>query len=285
MSTRCEIAQSAGSFLALPGELRNRILRYVVTQPEPVALRYRDAPFSIDVNILYTCKQLRDEARSFLYDENVFEIEVDGQGLTASLHFSRRHSICEYRSPEAITEVSDLFLKTFRNFRFRLLDARWPDSLRRTIKYIEPCLANKRLTVILPPGRRPRNDRRYPVIGNPLASFSILRCASFEVVSSDGSRNDPQFSQLIELVTSDREPIDMAQQYYDIQRSMRAVDKMLLPSDNLLRDFNDLRNELSDHVRQICDSVNRSDQDAFLLIRARFEDLYCQIRDLENSTS
>lgn len=288
-SPQHESSQPLSRLLELPGELRNRILRYIVTQSEPITLRHREATFTIDVKILTTCKQLRDEASSLLYHENLFEIEIDSLGSITSLHFSKYQSICEYRTEEAVTEVSALFLDRFSHFQFRLIDARRPDSLRKAIERIEHGLNNKHITVILPPrnpGRGPTPPsatriRNYPQIVSPLSPFSALRCASFLVLNDDASPADAQFGTLIDLVTSNRPPIRMAQKYHDVQRSARAVDKMLLPSGDLVRDFKKLRTVLFGHVRELCQSVNKSDQDAFVIACEKFESCYRQIEDLQ----
>jgi len=283
--------RSRSRLLQLPGEVRNQILRHVVTQPEPIALRRPDSPFSIDVSVLYTCKQLRDEARFFLYHENIFEIEIDSLGTITSLHFSKLHSICEYRAEEAIREVSVTFLERFSRFQFRFQDARRLDSLRRAMGYIKHCFKDKHVTVILPSPKpvRAGNDpltaamrlRKYPQLHSPLLPFSLLRCASFSV-RSDGPDHDPtQHEKLVDLVTSDRPMIDMARLYEDVQRSARAVDKMLVPTYVSTEGFDILRVDVFESMWTMCESASRSDQDAFLLQAEKFEDCYRCIQELQ----
>ncbi|KAK5062469.1 hypothetical protein LTR84_004541 [Exophiala bonariae] len=291
VSPQHEVTQPLSRLLELPGELRNRIVRYVVTQPYPIALRQdqEEAPFTIDVRILYTCKQLRDEASSFLHDENIFEIEVDSHGSVTSLHFTKYHSICEYRAQEVVSEVSALFLDRFSHFQFRLLDTRSPDSLRKAIQRIAYSLNNKHITVI-PPRRNPTRRataalatrvRDYPQIDSPLSPFSTLRCASFSVLDHNGSVADADFGTLIDLVTSGRPPICMAQKYNDVERSARAVDKMLILPGDLLQDFGKLRTVLFKHLRELCQCANKSDQDTFMIACERFESCYRQIQELQ----
>lgn len=274
--------------LQLPAELRNQILRYVVTQPEPIALHELGAPFTINVNILSTCRQLRDEARYFLYHENVLGIGIDSRGSVSSLLFSRSHSICEYRAEEPVAEASALFLDRFSHFQIRLLNRSRPDSLRMAIKRIERGFKTKHITVVLPP-RNPVQPlmtpsatpfRNYPQIFNPLLPFATLRCASFNVLRSDGSPANSHFGTMIDLVTSERPSIDMAQKYHDVQRSARAVQRMLLPPSDLLQHFDVLCTALFEHVRELCQSANASDQDAFVIACEKFECCYRQLQDL-----
>lgn len=281
--------QAPSPLLQLPGELRNQILRYVVTQPEPIALRRARSPFSIDLSILSCCRQLRDEATGFLYQENVFEVEVDSHGLVTSLHFSKHHLICEYRAEEAVAEISKVFLEKFARFQFRFRDTRTPDSLRGAIKRIAPRLSNKHLTIILPPPRDHRRmptagttrPRAYPNIVNPLSPFSLLRCASLAVIEDHANYAKSQHEKLIDLVTSGRPSIDMTQQYNDLQRSARAVDRMLMPPVHSLGDYELLRQALFEHMHESCEHANRSDQDAFLQAVGRFEDCYRQMQELQ----
>ncbi len=283
-----EALQPLSSLLQLPAELRNQILRYLVTQPEPITLYNPDSPFTINVNILYTCRQLRTEATWFLLHKNVFEIAIDSRGPVVSLLFSKYHSVCEYRADEAVAEVSTLFLDRFSHFQFRLPNNRRPDSLRRTMKRIEQGLNNKHVTVVLPPRSLAQSlvppsatrSRNYPHIDNPLSPFSALRCASFNVLDGIASLANAQFGVLIDLVRSDRPPIDMAQRYHDLQRSARAVDRMLPPSSELVEEFGLLHTALVEHVWEACQAANKSDQDAFIMSCERFEDCYRQIQDL-----
>src|SRR4051812_21365201 len=91
--------------------------------------------------------------------------------------------------------------------------------LLKAIKRIEHDLNNKHITVVLPPRNPARSPspplatrlNNYPQIDSPLSPFSVLRCASFNVLNSDASPADAQFDTLIDLVTSNRPPIDMAQ--------------------------------------------------------------------------
>lgn len=288
-SPQPETSQTPREFLQLPGELRNRILRYIVTQPEPITLRHAEAPFTIAINILYTCRQIKEEACSLLYHENVFEIEIDSLGSITSLHFSKYQSLSEYRGEEAVAEVGSVFLDRFSRFQFRLLDARRPDSLRKAIKRIEHSFNNKHVTVILPPPNSTRSlgppsairPHNYPQINSPLSLFSTLRCASFHVFNSDASSADWQFKSLIDLVKSQRPRIDMAQKYYDVQRSARTVDRMLLRSSDLTRDFELLRTALFEQMREVYENASKSDQDAFVGACETFESCYHQIQELQ----
>lgn len=288
-SLQQETPQTPSELLQLPGELRNRILRYIVTQPTPITLRHAEAPFTIAINILYTCRQLKEEACSLLYHENVFEIEIDSLGSITSLHFSKYQSLSEYRGEEAVTDIGSVFLDRFSRFQFRLLDARRPDSLRKAIKRIEHSFNNKHITVILPPRNSTRSLipppairlRNYPQINSPLSPFSTLRCASFHVFNSDASSADGQFGTLIDLVKSHRPRIDMAQKYNDVQRSARTVDRMLLRSSDMTMDFELLRTALFEQMREVYENASKSDQDAFSVACETFEGYYHQIQDLQ----
>jgi hypothetical protein len=253
-------------------------------------LRCGDATWAIDLNVLYTCKQLNCEATSILHHRNTLEVEIDSMGTVASLHFSKHHSICEYRAPEAITEVASLFLEKFQHFQFRFLDARRPDSLRKAIKLVQRSLVQKHVTVIAPSPRLPRLatqlsthrlNSRYPRVDSALSCFSILRCASFSVRTTDPDQDPADYHHLVDLVTGDRPQCDMVEMYYDLQRSVRAVDKMLLPSSASLPRFDMLYLQLLEHMRDMSQSANRSEQDAFLRQCKEFEDCYCQIQELD----
>jgi len=291
-SSQDEILQSRSRLLQLPGEVRNQILRHVVTQPEPIALRRLGSSFTIDVNVLHTCRQLRDEARFFLYNENTLEIEIDSLRMITSLHFSKRHSICEYRAEEAIAEVSVTFLERFSRFQFRFLDARRLGSLHRAIGCIKHCFKDKHVTVILPLPKSARAGddplvlaaprlRKYPQLHSPLLPFSLLRCMSFSVRSEDPDYDPTQHEKLVDLVMSDRPIVDMARLYEDAQRSARAVDRMLVPIYVSAQGFDTLRVDVFESMWTMCESAGRSDQDAFLLQAERFENCYRHIQELQ----
>ncbi|KAJ9617251.1 hypothetical protein H2200_000972 [Cladophialophora chaetospira] len=283
-----EATQQQCRLLRLPAELRIQILRYLVTQTEPITLHQPDAPFTIDVNILSTCRQLRDEARPFLYRGNVLDIGIDSRGSVSSLLFSRSHSICEYRAEEAVNEVSGLFLDRFSRFQIRLLNRSRPDSLRMAIKRIEHGFKSKHVTVVLPsrtPGQLPMMQpgprfRLYPQLSNPLLPFATLRCASFNVLYSDASPANVQFGGMMDLVTSNRPCIDMSQRCHDVHRSARAVQRILLPASNLFHEFDKLCTALFEHVWELCQCANKSDQDAFVIACEKFDYCYCQLMEL-----
>ncbi|KAK4496542.1 hypothetical protein PRZ48_012522 [Zasmidium cellare] len=63
----------------LPGELRNRIYRYVLLKPEDAAGNDRiivDATGYDRPGVVSTCKQIRKETLKIFYSENAFHIEV-----------------------------------------------------------------------------------------------------------------------------------------------------------------------------------------------------------------
>jgi hypothetical protein len=281
--------QSRSRVLLLPGELRNQILRYVVTQSEPLDLCNLRTPFNIDVSVMYVCKQLRDEARFFLYHENTLELGIESMGTVTSLHFSRHHSMCEYRAEEAVRDISSVFLERFLHFQFRFVDARFLGSLRRTISAIKHYFRNKHIKVILPPPKErgtayqaatlPRVSL-YPYINSPLSCFSLIRCASLSVSSPVFNYNLNQYKKLIELVTSNRPVLDMTREYEDAQCSARNVDRMLVP-DGCFQDYERLGDQVFERLAAMCESANRSDQDAFLIEQEEFERCYREIKELQ----
>lgn len=58
--------------LALPGEIRNRIYRYVLLKPKPFAVRLQFSPR--DTALLLVNKQVYREASTIFYYENTFRI-------------------------------------------------------------------------------------------------------------------------------------------------------------------------------------------------------------------
>ncbi len=206
--------------LQLPFELRSQILRLVVTQAEPIDLCSLEAPFSIDLRVMYVCNQLRDEARPLLYEENTLGVGIESTGQVAFLHFSRYHSLCEYRTQEAVADIVSVFLERFSRFQFRFsVNARNMASLHTAMKAIQYCFLDKHITVILPLQKRFRVARQtptsatvpfYPRAHNLLSSFSIIRCSSFAITSVFADFDLSQHEKLIRLVTSNEPIIDTA---------------------------------------------------------------------------
>lgn len=287
--SRDSTPQSRSRLLQLPGELRNQILRYVVTQPEPLDLCNLKAPFNIDVSVMYVCKQLRDEARSFLYHENTLEVGIESMGTVTSLHFSRHHSMCEYRGEEAVKDISSVFLERFSHFQFRFADARKLGSLRRVISAIKHYFHDKHIKVILPPPKERRTAHQaatlqrvslYPRINSPLSCFSLIRCASLSIISTVFNYDLTQHKMLIELVTSNKPVLDMTRGYEDAQCSARKVVRMLVP-DGFFQDYERLGDQVFERLAAMCESVNRSDQDAFLVEQEEFESCYRETEELQ----
>ena len=275
--------------LQLPGELRNQILRLIVTQPEPLELCNLKASFDIEVSVMYVCKQLRDEARSFLYHENTLEVGIESMGIVTSPHFSRHHSMCEYRAEEAVKDVSSVFLERFSHFQFRFADARKLGSLRGAISAIKHHFHDKHIKVILPPPKGPRTAHQaatlprvslYPRINSPLSCFSLIRCASLSITSTVFNYDPTQHKKLIELVTSNRPVLDMNQEYEAAQCSARNVTRMLVP-DGFFQDYERLGYQVFKRLAAMCESANSSDQDAFLDEQEEFERCYREIEELQ----
>ena len=221
--------------LQLPFELRSQILRFVVTQAEPIDLWTPEAPFSIDVRVIHVCRQLREEARPLLYDENTLQISIESRGKITSLHFSRHHLLCEYDSQETVEDIISTFLGRFSHFRFRFHEnARILFSLYKAITAIQSCFKDKHVKVMLPP--RKENDALarhraavlargagYPRVNGLLSCFSIIRCRSFSVISPDVDHDLNQYEQLIELVTSNRPVVDMTLEFEQAQCVQQGV--------------------------------------------------------------
>ena len=73
-----------------------------------------------------------------------------------------------------------------------------------------------------------------------------------------------QHKKLIELVTSNRPVLDMTREYEDAQCSARNVVRMLVP-EGFSQDYERLGDQVFERLAAMCESANRSDQDAFLV--------------------
>jgi hypothetical protein len=280
------VSKPQSRLLQLPRELRNEILSYLVTQPEPLDLCTPGAPFTIETNIMYVCKQIRDESRSLLYHNNTLEVGIEGLGSVCSLHFSRHHSTCEYRAKEAISEISSVFLERFSHFQFRFANARQLGSLRRAVNDIKHQFHGKHITVIPPPPKERRiapsalTVSLYPRITSTLLCFSLIRCASLSISSPVPGYDVTQHEKLVDLVTSDRPVVDMTREYESAQCSARTVGKMLVP-DGFGQEYERLRERLFVCLAAMCDSANSADQDAFLVEKGAFEGWYREVEELQ----
>ncbi|KAK5079381.1 hypothetical protein LTR64_002196 [Lithohypha guttulata] len=292
-STQYIETQPASPLLRLPGELRSQILSYVVAQPTSIVLWPPSAPFSIDLNVLRTCRQLFSEASYLLHHLNTFEVLIESRGSITSLHFSKYHSICEHRAEEAVEEVMRLFVSKFQRFQFRFANSKGRDSLGKTMMAMGELLNDKHVTVVLPPARPDRGSstavagagraRKYPQIDNLLLPFSLLRCASLKILSNESNprhRDDgKQHQKLIDLVTSNRPIVDMAKQYEDIQRTARGVERMLIRISVSSEEFEMRRIELFEHMWGMCESAHESDQGMFLAKMDEFQRCYQWIQE------
>lgn len=68
------------AFLALPGEIRNAILRLLLTHTTQIVIYHfraleppRPVTLNLQPNILRGCKQIYNEGRAVLYSENIFQ--------------------------------------------------------------------------------------------------------------------------------------------------------------------------------------------------------------------
>ena len=69
------MADHQGSpFLTLPGELRNRIYRFILVQPPGERVQLRVPSDFTGPGLLTTCKQIRVEAQQIYYSENTFMV-------------------------------------------------------------------------------------------------------------------------------------------------------------------------------------------------------------------
>ena len=281
---------SRSRLLELPGELRNQILKYVVTQPEPIDLYNPKASFSIELAVMYACKQLRDEARFPLYHENTLQVGIQTTGKRTYLEISRHHVTCEYRAKEAITEITSLFFDRFSRIQFRFADTRPSGALRETISTLSNCFQGKHLSIILP---RPKETKMatqqiattsrvslYPRITSLLASFSLIRCALMSVSCPVPDYDVSQHDKLCELVTSHEPVVDMTREYEKAERSARNVVKMLIP-DGCFQDYERLGDLIFDRLAAMCESANNSDQHAFLARQEEFQRHYQAIEELQ----
>ena len=278
--------------LQLPFELRSQILRFVVTQPESIDLWAPGAPFSIDVRVMYVCRQLRDEARPLLYDDNTLDICIESRGKITSLHFSRHHLLCEYDAQATVDDIVSVFLGRFSHFRFRFHEnARILFSLYRAISAIQACFTDNHITVILPTRKEENSLTRhraavlarrtnYPRVDGLLCCFSIIRCRSFSVISPDADHDLGQYEQLTELVTSNRPVVDMTLEFEQAQRAARSVDRMLLP-DGLFPEFERLSDQVFQHLAAMGESARTSSQATFLSERDEFYHCYREVANLQ----
>lgn len=288
MAADPQTSPTSSQLLKLPGELRNQILRNLVTQQEPIRFYNAIPNHRLEPNILRVCHQLRDEAMFIYNRENTLDIKVDSRNTIASMHFSRHHSISEYRAKEAIEEIVTVFLHRFHRFQFSFEDTKRLDSFRKSIWMVKDHFRGKHISVTLPPLKslssetaQPSSRRgKYPQINSPTSVFSVIRCKSFSVVAFYPGQDLTQYDTLRDLVTSERPVVNMAKTYEDIQRSARALDKMLLPLNMSVEEFDTLRADLFEHTWTMCEAANVSDQDRFSEATRMFEEGYRQLQDV-----
>ena len=223
------IPQSCSPLLYLPGELRNQILGYVVSQSESIELYNLQGVFDIDVRVKYVCRQLRDEVRSVLYYGNTLMVRIDNTGTPTSLSFSRHHSICDFSASEAVEDIISIFLQRFSRLRFCFTYIRNPRSLHRALSTTKHYFNGKYISIVLPLSRALHQKVVLPSlyywIRVLLSCFSIIRCASLSVVSIVSNYDLTQHDKLIELVTSNKPVLDMHQEYVDAHCSVSNVVK------------------------------------------------------------
>ncbi len=283
------MAQSQSRLLDLPGEIRNEILRHVVVQRAPIDLYQLKSALDIDLSILRVCKQLKEEASAFVYRDNTLSVTIDSRGTVSSLHFSKYHSICEYRGDEAVNEVRALYLERFSRFQFQFADAKRSRSLHTIMNHIKHHFDNKHVTVVLPPtketkltvqGAAPSRSSLYPRLNSPLGSFSLFRCASFCVLGTQPDQDLSEYQKLIDVVQSSRPVIDMTREYENAQVSARNVERMLVP-DGFFQDYDRLRVDILARLALLCESAKESDLDNFLSHQQEFEICYKRIEELQ----
>lgn len=254
-------------------------------------MRSPEASFSIDVRVTYVCRQLRDEARPLLYDENTLQIGIESRGKVTSLHFSRHHLLCECNAHETVEDIVSVFLGRFSHFRFRFHgNTRILFTLYRAITAIQACFNEKHIEVILPPCKKQNSIARhraavlartgYPRVDGLLSCFSIIRCRSFSVISPDADHDLSQYEQLIELVTSNRPVVDMTLEFEQAQRAARSVDRVLLP-DGLSPEFERLSDRVFQHLAAMGESARMSNQVTFLSERDEFYRRYREVEGLQ----
>ena len=90
-------------FLALPGEIRNRIYRYALVTSQPFAVQLQFAP--LDTALLRVNKEVYAEASSIFYHENAFRFP---QALFVGAEILPQL--------ESFYRVSPSRLRTMRNF-------------------------------------------------------------------------------------------------------------------------------------------------------------------------
>src|ERR1700761_7255173 len=66
-------------FFDLPGELRNRVYRHALHQPDGITI---DSQNWLQPPMLLVCRQMREEAKSIFYKENDFSLHITGLKLT-----------------------------------------------------------------------------------------------------------------------------------------------------------------------------------------------------------
>jgi hypothetical protein len=275
--------------LELPGELRNQILRHLVTQRAPIDLYHAKAELDIDLNVLYVCKQLKEEATAFIYSENTLKVIIESRGTVSSLNFSKYHSICEYRGEEAVQEVHTLYLERFSHFQFQFTGARRSSSLHTILSDIKQHFDNKHVTILLPPtkeakaiiqGMAPARSTLYPRLNSLLGSFSLFRCASFSVIGAQPGQDLSEHEKLIDVVQSQRPVVDMTREYESAQVSARNVERMLVP-DGFFQDYDRLRVDILARLALMCESAKESDLDTFLAHQQEFQSCYKKIDELQ----
>jgi len=281
--------QPRSRLLQLPCELRDEILRYVVTQSEPMDLIDPEAVLELDLRVMYVCRQLRDEARALLYHENTLAVIVQTKGPVTHVQFSLHDWMTEYSLEKIVDDISSRFLERFARFQFRFADFKQLGSLRRSFDAIKHHFHKRHIQFILPPQKERITTHQalshrillYGCITSPLACFSVIRCGSLSITSHAPDYNLIQHHKLIDLVTSSRPVVDMVREYDNAQHLARSLAKMIVPL-VASQDFERLKYQLLVHLAAICQSANMSDQDSFLVKQEDFKKCYREIEDLQN---
>jgi hypothetical protein len=101
-------AQTESPLMALPPETRNRMYRLVLVEADPNTIRshpVRLAP--TPPALLQTCQQIRQEASSIYYQENLFRIHVHDFDATLAIRWMLQSRRSQPNDPEGCAPEED----------------------------------------------------------------------------------------------------------------------------------------------------------------------------------
>lgn len=272
--------------LLLPAELRLHILRLLVTQSSLIALWQTLVPCTLDLNIMRTCHQLRDEGRDLLYNENTVHIGIvpihDSRGAGMYIQHRPCH-VVTYPHSKRPNEKQIAFLKPFSRFQITVMNPVAVHILLSGIRQIKHVLDCKHIWLAMPAGIlegpvEPTRMDPYPYIvhKNPLLAFTILRCKSFTITSHD----EEACRSLISLVESREEVLDIANICLYAQCMFHDTASY---GDHHSSSLEALRCDLREQLKGMFKSADEIDQGRFTQARDKYEVCLRAVREVQMS--